>query len=176
MAGPCVDKILCGPHAPAMQYAQLFRRLREQKGLSHDALARLARCHRNTILNVESGRRVRFQTLASLMSKMGYPSDSPEMASLSLLWLEAVSGIDLADPSSLGTVRQKLNTYGRSTALAAQSLSETVKRARLTERQIRLLEFAASRPEVLGILESLRDLLAGAGAEARAELRVAENK
>lgn len=159
-----------------MQYTQLFRRLREQKGLSHEALARLARCHRNTVLNVEGGRRVRFKTLAGLMAKMGYASDSPEMASLALLWLESVSGLDLADPAQLAPARQKLAVYGRPAAQAAQQLAETVRRARLDDRQIRLLEFAAQRPEVLAIIGSLRDLLASAGAESSPELKVAEDK
>ncbi|MFZ5496232.1 MAG: helix-turn-helix domain-containing protein [Verrucomicrobiota bacterium] len=159
-----------------MQYTQLFRRLREQKGLSHEALARMARCHRNTVINVECGRQVRFKTLAGLMRKMGYASDSPEMASLALLWLEAVSGINLADPANLAPVRQRIAVYGRSAAQAAQHLAETVRRARLDERDIRLLEFAAQRPEVLAILGSLRDLLAGSGADSRAELKVAEDR
>src|SRR4051812_1912018 len=101
-------------HLARMQYTQLFRRLREQKGLSHEALAKLARCHRNTVLNVESGRAVKFKTLARLMSKMGYASNSLEMCSVAVLWLEAVSGVDLADPSTLGSVRQKLAVYDRS--------------------------------------------------------------
>lgn len=160
-----------------MQYAQLFRRLREQKGLSHEALAKLARCHRNTVLNVESsGRNVKFKTIASLMARMGYPSDSPEMASLALLWLEAVSGLDLADPSTLGPARQKLAAYERTAGQAAQQLAEVIRRARLTERQIRLLTFAAQRPEMLAIIESVQDLLQSAGTAGLAELKVAEDK
>lgn len=158
-----------------MQYTQLFRRLREEKDLSHEALAKLARCHRNTVVNVERGRLVKFKTLARLMSKMGYPSDSPEMASLALLWLESVSGLDLADPGSLGPARQKLAVYQRTTRQAAQQLSAAVRQAGLTDKQIRLLIFAARRPEVLAILESVNDLLQ-AGDEATVELQVAEPK
>lgn len=158
-----------------MQYAQLFRRLREQKGLSHEALAKMARCHRNTILNVESGRQVKFKTLARLMAKMGYPSDSPEMASLALLWLESVSGVDLADPATLGPARQKLAAYNRGLSQAAQHLMDTVRLARLDERKIRLLTYAARRPEMLGIIESIQDLLHTTAAGV-AELRVAEDK
>ena len=158
-----------------MQYAQVFRRLREQKGLSHEALAKLARCHRNTVLNVESGRRVKFTTVARLMQKMGYPSDSTEMAGLALLWLESVSGLDLADPATMGATRQKLSVYGRPAAQAVLQLADTVRRGRLNERQIRLLEFAALRPEVLAILGSIRDLLL-AGSEAGPELKVAEDR
>lgn len=159
-----------------MQYAQLFRALREQKGLSHETLAKLARCHRNTVLNVESGRRVKFTTIAALMGKMGYPSDSPEMASLALLWLESVSGLDLADPSTLAPARQKLAAYKRGTGQAAQHLVEIVRRAKLTERQIRLLSFAAQRPEILAIIESVQDLILSDGPAALDVLKVAEDK
>ena len=159
-----------------MHYAQLFRRLREKKGLSHEALAKLARCHRNTVLNVEGGRNVKFKTVAGLMGKMGYPSDSPEMASLALLWLEAVSGLDLADPSTLGPARQKLAAYERNAGQAAQHLADVVRRTRLTDRQIRLLTFAAQSPEMLAIIESIQDLMPTAGTAGTAELKVAEDK
>jgi transcriptional regulator with XRE-family HTH domain len=158
-----------------MQYAQLFRRLREQKDLSHEALAKLARCHRNTILNVESGRPVKFKTIARLMAKMGYPSDSPEMASLALLWLESVSGVDLADPSTLGPARQKLAVYDRALGLAARQLVDAVRQAKLDERRIRLLTFAARHPEMLAIIESIQDLLHTTAA-GTTELKVAEDK
>jgi transcriptional regulator with XRE-family HTH domain len=158
-----------------MQYTRLFRRLREQKFLSHEALAKLARCHRNTVLNVESGRQVKFKTIARLMAKMGYPTDSPEMASLALLWLESVSGVDLADPATLGPVRQKLAVYDRTTGQAARHLAETIRRARLDERKIRLLTFAAQRPEILAIIESVQDLLQSTAAGV-SDLKVAEDR
>ena len=157
-----------------MQYAQFFRKLREQKGLSHEALARLARCHRNTILNVEGGRQVKFKTIAGLMGKMGYATNSPEMASLALLWLESVSGLDLADPSRLGPVRQKIATYSRSASQAAQHLMETVRRTKLEEREIRLLTFAAQHSEMLAIIESIQDLVQTPAA-GPAELKAAED-
>lgn len=159
-----------------MQYTQLFRRLREQKGLSHEALAKLARCHRNTVVNVEGGKRVKFKTVARLMGKMGYASNSPEMSSLALLWLESISGLDLADPASLAQTRQKLAVYGKSAHQAVQQLGEAVRQARLNERQIRLLAFAARHSEVLAIIESVQDLLAGAGGKPEAELRAAEDR
>lgn len=143
-----------------MHYSQLFRQLREQNGLSHEALAKMARCHRNTITYLEGGRRtVKFPTLAKLMSKMGYASDSMEMASMALLWLESVSGVDLMDPSALGSVRTKVVTYDRSTTHAARELMEAVKRSRVSERNLRLLAFAAQRPELLAIIQSIHDLL-----------------
>ncbi len=159
-----------------MHYAQLFRKLREQKGLSHDALAKLARRHRNTVVNVEGGRRVKFATMAALMAKMGYPSNSPEMASLALLWLESVSGLELADPAKLNQAQQKLAGYGKSTGLAIQQLAETTRRNRLTERQVRLLIFAAEHPEVLAIVESVQDLLTGKGTDHVSQLSAAEDR
>jgi transcriptional regulator with XRE-family HTH domain len=158
-----------------MQYTQLFRRLREQKGLSHEALAKLARCHRNTVLNVESGRQVKFKTVARLMAKMGYASDSPEMAGLALSWLESVSGVNLADPATLGPARQKLAAYDRSLGQAARQLMEAVRQSRLDERRIRLLAFAARRPEMLAIIESIQDLIQDS-VDPAAALKVAEDK
>lgn len=159
-----------------MHYTLFFRQLREQKGMTHDTLARLARCHRNTVVNVEAGRPVRFDTLARLATKMGYASDSPEIASLALLWLEAVSGLDLADPATLGQTRQKIATYNRSTSRAAAKLEETVRRAGLPETDIRLLTRAAGSPELLSILRSICDLLPAAAEEETPHLRVAEDK
>ncbi|MBA4136903.1 MAG: hypothetical protein C0518_06260 [Opitutus sp.] len=160
-----------------MQYTAFFRQLREQKGLSHEALARLARVHRNTVVNVEGGRPVKFATLARLVTKMGYASDSPELASLALLWLESLSGLDLADPARLGLARQKIATYQRSTNRATASLTETVRRAGLREGDIRLLELAARRPELLAILRSICDLLPAAdSADEAPVLRAAEDK
>lgn len=158
-----------------MQYAQFFRKLREQKGLSHEILAKLARCHRNTIVNVESGRPVKFKTVARLMGKMGYAAHSPEMAGLALLWLESVSGVDLADPARLKPVQQKLASYDRSTTQAGQLLVETIRRAKLNERQVRLLTYAAQHPEVLAIIDSIRDLMQQTVADC-SELKVAEDR
>jgi transcriptional regulator with XRE-family HTH domain len=158
-----------------MHYTQLFRRLREQKGLSHEVLAKLARCHRNTVLNVESGRQVKYKTIAGLMGKMGYAANSPEMLSLAVLWLESVSGLDLTDPSTLGPVRQKLAGYDRTAGQATQHLVEVIRRARLDEREIRLLTYAAQHSEILAVIESIQDLLQTTAAES-AELKVAEDK
>jgi transcriptional regulator with XRE-family HTH domain len=157
-----------------MQFAQLFRKLREQKGLSHEALAKLARCHRNTVLNVESGRQVKFKTIARMMDKMGYATNSPEMASLALLWVESISGLDLADPAKLGPARKKIATYSRSASQAAQQLMETVHRTKLGEREIRLLSFAAQHSELLAIIDSIQALVQTPAA-GPAELKAAED-
>ncbi len=124
-------------------------------------------------MNVESGRKVRFETIARLVTKMGYAPDSPEMASLALLWLESVSGIDLADPASLGAARQKIAAYSRSTQRAAAALAGTVRRAGLDEGEIRLLGFAASRPEILSILRAICDLVPNEAVGDEREPRVA---
>lgn len=159
-----------------MQYSLLFRQLRERKGLTAEALAKLARCHRNTVLNVERGRPVRFATLAALTTKMGYPSDSAEMASLALLWLEAVSGIDLADPATLNSTRRKTASYTRGPREAATALLDEIRRVGLNERQIRLLAFAAGNPEILGILETVQNLLTSrSAADDLPDLKVAED-
>ncbi|MGA2444509.1 MAG: helix-turn-helix transcriptional regulator [Opitutaceae bacterium] len=160
-----------------MHYTQLFRQLREIRHLSHEALARRAKCHRNTVINVESGRPVKFGTLADLMEKMGYAPESDEMRTLALLWLEAVSGISFSRPEILAAARKQAAAYGRGAQQAARQLAEAVIAAGLTADQIRLLVFAARQPEVLAIVEAVRDLVESAATEDSApQLKVAEDK
>ena len=142
-----------------MNYTQLFRTLREAKALTHDGLAKLAGCHRNTVINVESGRPVKFKTIAELMLKMGYDSGSSEMKSVALLWLESVSGINLTHEQSTSEARERIAKYRATEREAAQLLVDAVTSAHLNVEQIRTLLFAASRPEIIGIIESMRQLL-----------------
>jgi DNA-binding XRE family transcriptional regulator len=131
-----------------MNYTQLFRTLREAKALTHDGLAKLANCHRNTVINVESGRPVKFKTIAELMLKMGYDSSSSEMKSVALLWLESISGINLTRDQSTSEARERIEQYRASEREAAQLLVDAAIGAHLTVDQIRTLIFAASRPEI----------------------------
>lgn len=140
-------------------YTQLFRSLREARKLTHDGLAQLAGCHRNTVINVESGRPVKFKTIAELMQKMGHGSGSEELKSMALLWLESISGIDLTQDASLEETRKRITKYRATEKEAAQLLAQTAISERLTVDQIRALLFAAGRPEVIAILENIRDLL-----------------
>ena len=142
-----------------MNYTQLFRMLREAKGLTHDGLARLVGCHRNTVINVESGRPVKFKTIAELMEKIGYDADSSEMKSIALLWLESISGVNLTLDLSTADARQKIADYRATEKEAAQMLSDAVVAEHLTLDQIRTLLFAASRPEVIAVIESIHDLV-----------------
>jgi DNA-binding XRE family transcriptional regulator len=142
-----------------MHYTQLFRNLRETNGLSHDSLARKATCHRNTVINVESGRPVKFKTIADLMGVMGYNQDSTELKSIALLWLEAVSGVNLTSEQSTAEARRKIARYRASEKEAAQILADNVIAERLSVDQIRTLLFASSHPEIIGILENIRDLI-----------------
>lgn len=153
----------------------MFRSLREQKGLTHDALARLARCHRNTVINVESGRRVKFKTIAGLLKRMGYAADSPEMTGVALLWLQSVSGLALADPATLGKARRTIAGYAQMKQQAVSSLLEAIQAAGLAEREVRLLEFAAQRPGILEIVATVRDLLLADPVEEK-EFLVAEDE
>ncbi len=158
-----------------MQHARLFRKLREQRGLTLDALAALSRRHRNTIINLEGGRPVKFATIALLMEKMGFVADSPEMAGMALLWVESVSGVALSAPEKLSEARQKLTGYRREAQRLAAQLTETIRRSSLDEREIRLLDFAARNPEVIKIIGTVHDLLQAAEADP-AILKVAEPK
>lgn len=141
-----------------MNYTQLFRNLRESKGLTHDALAKLVGCHRNTVINVESGRPVKFKTIAELMAKMGYNGSSPETKSIALLWLEAISGINLTQEQSSNEAHERIAQYRATEKEAVQLLSELIMREHLTVNQIRTLYYAVEQSEVLSILESIRKL------------------
>lgn len=142
-----------------MHYTQLFRTLRESKGLTHDGLARKAACHRNTVINVESGRPVKFKTIADLMAMMGYSQESPELKSVALLWLESVSGVNLTSEQSTAEARQKIARYRATEQEAAQMLADTVIAEHLSIDQIRTLLFASGRPEIISVLENIRDLV-----------------
>lgn len=144
-----------------MNYTQLFRNLREAKGLTHDGLAKLVGCHRNTVINVESGRPVKFKTIAELMAKMGYSGNSPETKSIALLWLEAISGINLTQEQSSSEAHERIAQYRATEKEAVQLLSETIMRQHLTVNQIRTLYYAAEQPEIIAILENIRKLHAG---------------
>jgi len=144
-----------------MNYIQLFRNLREAKGLTHDALAKMTGCHRNTVINVESGRPVKFRTIAELMAKMGYDIHSPETKSMALLWLEGISGIDLTQEQNADEVRERIAQYRASEKEAVQLLGEAIMREHLSVQQIRTLYYAAEQPEIISILESIRKLKAG---------------
>ena len=160
-----------------MHYTQLFRQLRVARDLSHDALATLAGCHRNTVINVERGRPVKFSTLAVLMEKMDYPAGSDELRTLALLWLEAVSKIPFSRPETVAAARRQAGVYGRDALQTSRQLAEIVSDARLSAEQIRLLMYAARKPEVLSIVATVRKLVeAGSTAEAMPELKVAEEE
>jgi DNA-binding XRE family transcriptional regulator len=145
-----------------MNYTQLFRTLREAKSLTHDGLAKLASCHRNTVINVESGRPVKFKTIAELMLKMGYDSGSSEMKSVALLWLESISGINLTHEQSTTEARERIEKYRATEREAAQLLVDAVTSSNLTVDQIRTLLFAAGRPEIIAILENVRQVVTSA--------------
>jgi DNA-binding XRE family transcriptional regulator len=142
-----------------MHYTQLFRTLRETKGLTHEGLARKAACHRNTVINVESGRPVKFKTIAELMSVMGFGHDTAELKSVALLWLESVSGVNLTSEQSTEEARRKIARYRATEQEAAQILADNVIAEHLSVDQIRALLFASGRPEVITILENIRDLV-----------------
>ena len=141
-----------------MNYTQLFRNIRESRGLTHDGLARLVGCHRNTVINVESGRPVKFKTIAELMAKMGYGGNSPETKSIALLWLESISGINLTQEQSSSEAHERIAQYRASEKEAVQVLGERIMQQNLTVSQIRTLYYAVEKPDVIAILENIRKL------------------
>lgn len=161
-----------------MDYTQLFRTLREAKGLTLEQLATLARVHRNTIVNIESGRAVKFKTIAALMQKMGYPAASAQMKSMALLWLESISGIPFSRSDAEAAVKKTISTYRTTSKQAARDLADAVSSSNLTAPQIRSLIFAAQNPEVLAIVDQIRELAADLATTAREDaplLKAAED-
>ena len=142
-----------------MHYTQLFRTLRETKGLSHEGLAKKASCHRNTVINVEGGRPVKFKTIADLMAVMGFGNDSTELKTIALLWLESISGVNLTSEDSAADARRSIAQYRATEQEAAQMLADNVISKHLSVDEIHALLFASSRPEIISILENIRDLV-----------------
>ena len=141
-----------------MKYYRLFHRMREESGLSIDALATLAHCHRNTVLNVEKGRPVKFKTIANLMNKLGFAAHSPEMASMALLWIENMSGVALSSPPELKGTRQHLGELNARDEDACQQLLESIRSSGLIEEELKLLAAAAADRQVMQILASVQAL------------------
>lgn len=165
------------PYLPPVHYTQLFRSLREARGLTLEGLAELAGCHRNTITNLESGRPVKFKTIAELMGKMGYTEQSAEMKSIGLLWLESVSGIPFSQPRTEASALKAVAAYGKSRRDAARRLEAEALKSGLPPARIDLLVFALRHPEMLSILENVRDLMATLNADADfPALKVAEDE
>ncbi|MBS0663083.1 MAG: helix-turn-helix transcriptional regulator [Verrucomicrobia bacterium] len=159
-----------------MQYTQLFRKLREEKGLTLDALARLSRCHRNTIVNLESGRRVRLKTLIQLMQRMGFSNDSPEMGSVMMLYFESITNIPFSQSKTQAAARRAIGTYRSGARQAAQQLQLVIQQSGLSQEQIELLLFAARHRNMLTILGLIRDTEHDLRSEAAApDLKVAED-
>lgn len=162
----------------AVDYTQLFRNLREARGLTLEQLARLARVHRNTIVNLESGRQVRFKTIAALMKKMGYGPESAESKSMALLWLEAVSGILLSRSEAEAVALKTISGMRTKSRERAAELQQAIAEANLSSDQIDLLLHVVRHPAFLTIIENVRDLASDLAAEdeSAAELRAAESK
>ncbi len=159
-----------------MDYTQLFRKLREEKGLTLEQLAELAALHRNTVVNIEAGRPVKFKTIAALMEKMGYGASSAELKSMALLWLEAVSGIPFSRSEPQSAAKKLISSYRSTTKQAVQRLEREILAANLDAEQIGHLIFAAQNPELLSVLENVRSITTRLAARAHPpeELKAAE--
>lgn len=119
---------------------------------------------------------MKFKTIADLMGRMGYDSDSAEMRSLALLWLESVSGIPFSRPRTEAAALKAIRGYRRTLRDSARQLEAEVIARGLVPGQIDLLIYAARHPELLSILEKVRDLVATlqAGEDDVPDLKVAE--
>lgn len=133
-----------------MIYTELFRQMRETKNLTHEQLARKAGCHRNTVINVESGRPVKFRTIAKLMKALH--ATEVQLQSMALLWVEATSGLELRGNKEATEAVNKI-TEPEDKALAA--LRTAAKKLPIDE--IIVLTWAAQNCGARQILKGLKD-------------------
>jgi transcriptional regulator with XRE-family HTH domain len=81
-----------------MTFKEYIRNLRLKRGLTHDEIAKKAKMHRNSVINAESGRPMKIDTVRDIVMAMGCPEEFPTVA---MLWLQERSGLDL---SGQGTI------------------------------------------------------------------------
>lgn len=134
-----------------MEYSEQFRVFREARKFGREQLAEKAGCHRNTVINVETGRPVKFETVAALMEELGYARTSPETKLLALLWLESVTGIAVT-LSEARELRRSANVDA-----ARQELDAAL--ASLRPDELELITFAASHKEIVQVLRAIRTLV-----------------
>jgi transcriptional regulator with XRE-family HTH domain len=141
-----------------MGYSEQFKAFREARGVSSEELARRARCHRNTVVNVESGRPVKFATLLMLMETLGYKPESRETKLLAVLWLEAITGVRVSLNDTPRATAEKANG-SRTASRASDELQAEVAQRRLKREDVELLTFAARHRKVLHALKAIHELL-----------------
>jgi transcriptional regulator with XRE-family HTH domain len=141
-----------------MGYSDQFKAFREARGLSREQLAASAGCHRNTVINVESGRPVKFTTIVRLMGKMGYSESSAETKLLALLWLETVSGVKV----TRGEVAL-LPTGVKAEQAALHELHVEVIQQALEPADISLLQWIARNRQILNSIRAIRDFFSKTG-------------
>lgn len=140
-----------------MSYSEQFKLFRESRGLSREGLASRAKCHRNTVNNVESGRPVKFETISQLMRAMDYGDGSPELKLLAVLWLEEVSGVRITVEEAQ-ELKREVEKRRKSTPWL-QRLNREVARRGLGEEEVELLSFAAKHRPILTALRAIQGLL-----------------
>lgn len=159
-----------------MDYPRFFRALREAQELSREQLADRTGCHRNTITNIETGRPVKFATIAEVMLEMGFGPNSLELKQIALLWTEKATGVVLTAEEAGKTADRMRMRYRRTVKEAREGLDAEIDDASLTREDIRLLVFATRHPEARAILRSVADLMDGASdLTTEFDLKVAED-
>jgi transcriptional regulator with XRE-family HTH domain len=80
-----------------MNYQSFFKELRTQNGLSHAQVAEKTGCHRNTVINVERGRPVRFATISKMMASMGATEEQTK--TMAMLWVGGTAHLEVTGES-----------------------------------------------------------------------------
>ena len=136
--------------APDMTYTELFCQWRQQSGLSQDELARKAGCHRNTVINLEDGCVLRFNTLTNLVRAMGRTEQ--EIHVIAMLWFEDMTGLSLAHAGPAFREYEKVSGPRKR---LLETLNKSARKMTLTE--LKAITHASQRKEVLMILRSIHN-------------------
>jgi DNA-binding XRE family transcriptional regulator len=142
-----------------MKYSTLFKRYRLEKKLSQGAAARKAGVNRSTVVNLESGRPVRFETVAQIMAAMGYGKESAEIKLLVLLWTEKATGVSFTSAEAASLVHDARRVHGKEVAAAVSCLQNEIEANHLSTREVDLLIFAARHACVIDSLEAISRLV-----------------
>lgn len=137
-----------------MTFPEYFRQLREESGQSYDSLANLAGIHRNTIINLEQNRSVKFKTVALLLQIMGHDENSEVTRRAALLWLEGVSGIHFSLKEVIREKKKMDRDYRKSKKSSIDILTTSISEKNLSEAEVGFLLATVENEELMNILKS----------------------
>lgn len=135
-----------------MHYTSYFKTLREETDLTMDGLARKAGLHRNTIINIETGRSVKFQTIAKVLDVMGIKAGTVKYRIMAVLWASDVCKVDLSAANKDKALTKEMGRISSDEAKALSELGEAISNSDLSAPQIKALARVAKKQETLSAI------------------------